>query len=163
MSMLQDVRLAFRLFRRNLVASGIALLSIALSVAATAVVFAAIKSVLIDPLPYSRPEELVQIGSEFPKAQEQSHDPWAMWNDAQEVIRRTRTLESVAVYRNAIFDLAGDTGNDPGSALRFESDRQLVSCAGRGTDARAEHPSRGGSTGPPRRDDSELRLMGAPL
>ncbi|MGD0666415.1 MAG: hypothetical protein ABSB23_02550 [Bryobacteraceae bacterium] len=59
MSMLQDVRLAFRLFRRNLVATGIALLSIALSVAATAVVFAAIKSVLIDPLPYSRPEELV--------------------------------------------------------------------------------------------------------
>ncbi len=52
MSILQDIRLAFRLFNRDRAGTGIALLSIALSVAATAVVFTAIKSVLIDPLPY---------------------------------------------------------------------------------------------------------------
>src|SRR6266566_815069 len=107
MSILQDVRLAFRLFKRDWVGTGIALLSIALSVAATAVVFTAIKAVLIDPLPYARAEELVQIRSEFPKMQEQSHGDWVVWNDTQ-VIRRTRTLESVGVYGNAIFDLAGD-------------------------------------------------------
>ena len=73
MSLLLDIRLAFRLFRRTPVPTGIALLSIALSVGATAVVFAAIKSVLIDPLPYAHPETLVQIGSEFPLLQEQSH------------------------------------------------------------------------------------------
>jgi hypothetical protein len=56
MSILQDIRLALRLFRRNLVATGIALLSIALSLGATAVVFTAIKAVLIDPLPYARAE-----------------------------------------------------------------------------------------------------------
>jgi predicted permease len=115
MSVLRDVHLAFRLFRRNLVATGIALFSIALSVAATAVVFAAIKSVLIDPLPYARAEELVQIGTEFPKVREQSSGDWVMWNDAQELIRRTRTLGSVGVYRNAIFDLAGDRGAPPGA------------------------------------------------
>ena len=54
MSILQDIRLAFRIFRRTPVPTAIALLSIALSVGATAVVFAAIKSVLIDPLPYAR-------------------------------------------------------------------------------------------------------------
>ena len=67
MSILQDIRLAFRLFGCNPVATAIALLSIALSVGATAVVFAAIKSVLIDPLAYARVEELVQIRSDFPK------------------------------------------------------------------------------------------------
>jgi predicted permease len=113
MSFLQDIRLALRLFSRNLVATAIALLSIALSVGATAVVFAAIKAVLIDPLPYARAQELVQIRSEFPKMQEQSNGDWVAWNDAQELIRRTRTLESVGVYRNAIFDLAGDTGTTP--------------------------------------------------
>ncbi len=113
MSVLQDVRLAFRLFRRNLAGTGIALLSIALSVAATAVVFTAIKSVLIDPLPYARPRELVQIRSEFPKMQEQSNGDWVVWNDTQELIRRTRTLESVGIYGNAIFDLAGDAGTTP--------------------------------------------------
>jgi predicted permease len=113
LSFLQDIHVALRLFSRNLVATGIAVLSIAFSVGATAVVFAAIKAVLIDPLPYTRAEELVQIRSEFPKMQEQSNGDWVVWNDAQELIRRTRTLESVGVYRNAIFDLAGDTGTTP--------------------------------------------------
>ena len=63
MSILQDIRLAIRLFRRTPVATGIALLSIALSVAATAVMFAAIKLVLIDPLPYLRSGELVLLRS----------------------------------------------------------------------------------------------------
>src|SRR5580692_11172026 len=113
MSMLQDMRLAFRLFQRNPVATGIALLSIALSVGATAVVFAAVKSVLIDPLPYARAGELVQIRSEYPRMQEQSSGDYVFWNDAQELIRRTRTLASVGVYRNAVFDLAGDGGAPP--------------------------------------------------
>ncbi len=55
-SILQDIRLAFRIFRRTPIPTGIALLSIALSVGATAVVFTAIKSVLIDPLPYAHAE-----------------------------------------------------------------------------------------------------------
>src|SRR5437899_5845611 len=113
MSILQDIRLAFRLFWRTPVPTGIALLSIALSVGATAVVFAAIKSVLIDPLPYARSEELVQIRSVFPGMQEQSQGDWVVWNDTQELARNTRTLESVGVYRNAIFDLAGGPDSTP--------------------------------------------------
>ena len=61
MSVLRDILLVFRLFRRTPVPTGIALLSIALSVAATAIVFTAVKSVLIDPLPYARAGELVQL------------------------------------------------------------------------------------------------------
>ena len=98
MQVFQDIRLAFRLFRRDFTATGIALLSIALNIAATAVVFTAVKSVLIDPLPYARPSELVQIRSEYPKMQEQSHGDWVFWNDTRELIRRTKTLESVGVY-----------------------------------------------------------------
>jgi putative ABC transport system permease protein len=113
MSILQDVRLSFRLFGRSKLSTGVALLSIALSVGATAVVFTAIKAVLIDRLPYARTGELVQIRSEYPKMQQQSVGDWVMWNDAEELIRRTRTLESVGVYRYAIFDLAGDKGTAP--------------------------------------------------
>jgi predicted permease len=119
MSVLQDIRLALRLLRRTPSVTAISLLSIALSVAATAVVFAAIKSVLIDRLPYTRPGELVQIGTEFmnfdPAAltKAPSHVDFAFWNDAQEIIRRTRTLESVAVYGNSLADLAGATSVPP--------------------------------------------------
>ena len=66
MSVLRDIKLALRLFWRAPALTGIALVSIALSVGATAVVFTAVKSVLINPLPYARPGELVQIRTEFP-------------------------------------------------------------------------------------------------
>ncbi|HEY2844190.1 MAG TPA: ABC transporter permease, partial [Bryobacteraceae bacterium] len=113
MSVLQDTRLALRLFRRTPLSTGIALLSIALSVGATAVVFTAVKAVLIDPLPYARPSELVQIRGEYPKMQEQSAGDWTFWNETQELIRTTRTLQSVGVYRNAVFDLAGGPDTIP--------------------------------------------------
>src|SRR6266704_421018 len=105
MSILRDIRLALRLLQRDRTGTAIALLSIALSIAATAAVFAAIKPVLIDPLPYTRAAELVQIRSEVPKLQQQPLGDWVTWNDTQELSRRTRTLESVGVYGNAVLDL----------------------------------------------------------
>jgi putative ABC transport system permease protein len=114
MSFLRDIKLAFRLFWRTPALTGIALVSIALSVGATAVVFAAVRSVLISPLPYARPGELVQIRTEFPRFGA-SHSDWALWHDSQEIIRRTRTLSSVGTYRNEILNLA--TGSAPPEAL----------------------------------------------
>ncbi|MGA2251502.1 ABC transporter permease [Terracidiphilus sp.] len=113
--MMRDIRLAFRLFRRTPGPTGIALLSIALSVGATAVVFTAFRAVLLTPLPYAHPSELVQIRTEFPKFGP-SHSDWALWSDAQEIAQRTRTLASVAVYRNEMFNLAGN-GPTPPEAL----------------------------------------------
>ena len=116
MSVLQDIRLALRLYWRNPIFTLIALLSIALSVAGAAVVFTAIKAVLIKPLPYSHPESLVQIRAEFG-----STDPapsgadWVLGHDAREIARRTNTLASVGIYRNALVDLSGDASTPPES------------------------------------------------
>src|ERR1700730_9108634 len=112
MSVLQDIRLAFRLFWRTASLTGIVLLSVALSVGATAVVFTAIKSVLIDPLPYAHPEELVQIRTEFSNAEPSLFD-WRTYKFAQEIIKRTRSLDSVGIYGNAVFDLPGDSKTPP--------------------------------------------------
>jgi putative ABC transport system permease protein len=110
---LHDLRLALRLLRRNPVSTFIALLSIALSIGAASVVFAAIKSVLIDPLPYAHADQLVQFRSEFPGMAEQSHSDWVVFNDTRELARRTRTLESIGISGNAVFDLAGDSNSTP--------------------------------------------------
>ena len=116
MGIFQDIRLAFRLLKRTPSTTVIAVISIALSVAATSVVFTAIKAVLIAPFPYAHPERLVQIRTEFGNRSEPSIVDWGFWNDAQEIAQRTRTLASVAVYGNVIFDLAGD-GPIPPEAL----------------------------------------------
>jgi hypothetical protein len=47
---------------------------------------------------------------------EPSHTDWVLWRDAQEIIRRTKTLESAGIYSNAISNLAGD-GPVPPEAL----------------------------------------------
>ena len=68
---------------------------------------------LIDPLPYARPGELVQLRSEFPRVQQQSQGDWVIWNDTREIGKRTRTLGPLGVYGNAIFDLAGGQNATP--------------------------------------------------
>src|SRR5438445_319852 len=107
MLLFQDIRLTFRQLRRAPSLAAIALLSIALSVGATSVVFTAIKSVLLNPLPYSRTDELLQLGSENARVDHVPSD-LVLWNDVQEIRRRTHTLESVGSYGNALYDLAGD-------------------------------------------------------
>ena len=111
--MIPDLRFALRLLRRNPAPTAIALLSIALTTGAGSVVFAAIKSVLIDRLPYADPARLVQLRTEYPRMARQSAGDWIEWNDALEVTRRTRTLESVGIHRNAVFNLAGDPSAPP--------------------------------------------------
>jgi predicted permease len=116
MSVIHDIRIAFRLFRRNVSTTVIALISISLSVAVTSVVFAAVNSVLLAPLPYSHPERLVQIRTEFANSFEPSIVDYGFANDADEIARRTRTLQSVAIYGNALYNLSGG-GSTPPEAL----------------------------------------------
>lgn len=112
LSTLRDIRLAFRLFRRSPTFTAVALLSIALSVGAMAVVFTAVKSVLLDPLPYARQSELVQLRSDYPRFPNSLMD-WILWRDAQELVHRTRTLASIGFYRTDIFDLPGANATPP--------------------------------------------------
>src|SRR5436305_11084415 len=112
MSLLQDIRLALRILRRTPVPTLVALLSIVLSVGATAVVFTAVKSVLLDALPYARPAELVQIRSEYANFAPSQSD-WVMGYDAEEIVRRTHSLRSLGTSANAVFNLAGDSSSPP--------------------------------------------------
>ena len=113
--MLADVRLAVRLLRRAPTVTAVAVLSTALSVGAVAAVFTAVRAVLIEPLPYARPDELVQIRTEVRNARESNGD-WVTRTEAEAILLRTRTLAAVGVSGNAVFDLAGD-GKTPPEAL----------------------------------------------
>lgn len=56
-----DVRYAFRTFRRSPVFSAVVVLTLALGIGGTTAVFGVINGVLLEPLPYEHPEELVAI------------------------------------------------------------------------------------------------------
>jgi predicted permease len=112
--MLHDLRLSFRLLGRTPTLTAVALLSIAITIGATAVVFTAVKSVLIEPLPYAHAGELVQLRSEYRSAKSQAD--WVFWSDMQDLARSNHTLESIGTYQYALFNLLGD-GNAPPEAL----------------------------------------------
>jgi putative ABC transport system permease protein len=90
-------------------------LSTALSVGAVAAVFTAVEAVLIKPLPYARPDELVLFRGDLRNVRESEGD-WLLKREAEEILRRSRTIESAGVWGNAVFDLGGD-GNNPPEAL----------------------------------------------
>lgn len=58
---MSDVRLALRSFRRHPGFSALAVLIVALGAGANASVFSVVRTVLIEPLPYARPDALVAI------------------------------------------------------------------------------------------------------
>jgi len=110
-SLLQDVRQALRLFRRSPGLTAIALLSVAITTGATAVVFAAIKSVLLEPLPYKNADALVQLRTDYTRSR--PHYDWVSWADMQDVKRANHSFESLATYHYALVDLTGDANNPP--------------------------------------------------
>ena len=104
---MNDFRHALRLFRRTPALTFVSVLSLALTIGTTAVVFTAFKAVLLNPLPYSRPEELLLLSSGGAAAH------WVSWSDMQDVARRNRSFQSVATYHYSLLNLKGDGSNPP--------------------------------------------------
>lgn len=113
MAILQDVRQALRLSSRSPGVTAVALTSIAITIGATTVVFAAVKTVLLDPFPYVRSNELVQLRAAFPKARFRPHFDWVSWADMQDVKRASRSFESLATFHYDLINLTGDDNHAP--------------------------------------------------
>jgi predicted permease len=75
MSILQDIRYAWRLLLKSRVSTAVAVLSLALGIAATTAIFSVVYAVLVDPYPYAGAE---RIGG-----------PWVMNAKGQKGIRYT--------------------------------------------------------------------------
>ena len=62
----QDVGYALRQLRRNRLFAATAVLTLAVGIGATSAVFSVVNGVLLEPLPYEAPEELVTVSTAFP-------------------------------------------------------------------------------------------------
>ncbi len=129
MSTAKDLRQAIKLLWRTPGLTAVALLSIAITVGATAIVFAAVKSVLIDPLPFARPHELVQLRTDYATGGKSRWD-WVSWQDMQDVTRTSRTLQNVGVYSYALFNLSLDRSAPPEALFGLKVSANLLPALG---------------------------------
>ena len=94
-SVLRDLRYALRTLRRDAAFAGFAILIAGLGIGASATVFSVVDTLLLRPLPFARPSELVWIANrDVPGLSEQTTQVGYML-DLRE---RTRTMSAVAGY-----------------------------------------------------------------
>jgi putative ABC transport system permease protein len=92
--MLSDIRFGFRLLRRSPAFFATAVLSLALGIGATTVVFSAFRSAILKPLPYADPDRLVEITKPIPDGRTTS----VTVADLDFLRPRTRSFEAIGTY-----------------------------------------------------------------
>jgi putative ABC transport system permease protein len=103
-SFFQDIRFGLRSLRKNRGFTAVAIITLALGIGATTAIFTVVNAVLLRPLPYPHPEELVyvqEILGNFGLQDFVLSNQFAAWRD------RSKTLRQVAAYMSAQFNLTG--------------------------------------------------------
>jgi putative ABC transport system permease protein len=96
--MMQDLRLAARMLRKQPGFTAIAVVTLALGIGATSAVFSLIQGVLLTPPPYDHPERLALIqsartdGRPMARPQEWAAAQWTEWQ------KQSKTFDSLAGY-----------------------------------------------------------------
>lgn len=109
----QDVRYGTRMLARNPGFTIVAVLTLALGIGANTALFSVVNSVLLNPLPFPEPDQLVTLHEKKPNF-ETGAIPYLNFVDWQ---NQNHTFSSMAISRTAIFILTG-----MGEAERLQGD-----------------------------------------
>ena len=99
----QDIHYALRMLRKSPGFAAIAVLTLALGIGANTSLFSVVNGVLLNPLPYPHPDQVVTVAVWFPGYGEGS----ISYPDFLDWVRLNHTFASLAAYRRDGFNLTG--------------------------------------------------------
>jgi len=115
----QDVRYALRQLRRNPGFAAIAVLTLALGIGANSAIFSVVDAVVLHPLPYRDPKQLVLVKERIPMASPEPVPVCAP--DVVQLQRENQVFNSAAAFVGGAFDLSGQTAPQRVVAERVNS------------------------------------------
>jgi putative ABC transport system permease protein len=117
-SLLQDIRYALRLLRKSPAFTVVTILTLALGIGANTAIFSIIDAVLLRPLPFFQPEQLVTIENPGYLVSLSSDEP----SRFLQLEERPLSLDSVGIYNSGWASLSDASGNmAPEHALIMET------------------------------------------
>ncbi len=107
---MNDLRFAFRQLLKDPRFTIVAVLALAIGIGANTAIFSVVNAVLLKPLPFPNPEQLVAVGSaDVGETPEPGTLNSMSFPDFADLREQNTTFEHMAVYRDRSFALGGDT------------------------------------------------------
>jgi putative ABC transport system permease protein len=111
----QDIRYAVRSLRTSIAFSSVAILTMAIGIGANAAMFTIVNAVLLRPLPFRDPGQLIAI-SEYPSDEAPSVGQSVSYPDFRDIGRRSGRLLALAAFEHQDLTLTKDRESVPVSA-----------------------------------------------
>jgi|tagenome__1003787_1003787.scaffolds.fasta_scaffold20982568_3 predicted permease len=106
----QDLQFAARMMRKNLGFTAAAVLCMMLGIGATTGIFTVVNAVLLRPLPYAHPEQLIRIYTEFPTFPNGGLPRfWASGPEFLDLRRETHSFSSLDAWATGGINIGGKT------------------------------------------------------
>ena len=93
---LQDLKYALRMLRKNPAFTTVAILTLAVGIGANSAIFSVVNSVLLRPLPFRQPDQLVRVYSEFPTMKLQKF--WLSPPELLDIQREAKSWEAIGAW-----------------------------------------------------------------
>ncbi len=93
---LQDLKYALRMLKKNPAFTTVAILTLAVGIGANSAIFSVVNSVLLRPLPYREPGQLVRVYSEFPTMKLQKF--WLSVPEMLDIQREAKSWEAIGAW-----------------------------------------------------------------
>src|SRR5436190_19213935 len=106
--MLNDIRYGLRQLIKHPAFTIIAILTLALGIGANTAIFSVVNAVLLQPLPFPEPDQLIAVGMTDTRQKERTELNSLSYPDFFDFRDQNRTLASSSIYRDRSFALTSE-------------------------------------------------------